>query len=428
MNEPISATPAWTRVLLVACCVAAVAMATLVVGPPSQAQTTTQRVITAEKGVVQSTVSGDGTLQPATQDDVNFQTSGTLENLYVSTGQQVSKGELLAELDPTAGRGRRPAGPGHSRLGRGKPAAGRGRSGERDLQRRRLRGDSGRLCDGGRRGPFRGTERVRPDVSATPSPRPRRQDRRRSTGGRAPPTGTTGASAVTSTTTVTATTPGPSPATHPSSAAGRRAAARQSGLSAQLGARGQQPGAGGNGAAGRAAGARARRAQRRWPRTSPRPRRPSPPPSSTCRRPSRRWRTRGSTRRPPAWSRRWPTCRSATRCPRAAQSSGASCLGASPPALRAPSARGTGARRRRRHGRRAPAHRVASSSSSPLVRSSTLSAMELVVPFAESDIGKVDVGQPATVDRVCPHQPELAAHVTTSACWGPRAARLPAMT
>jgi len=100
MNTTTKTTPIGIRVLLLGVCVAAVIAAVLVVGPPSQAQETTQRVITAQKGVVQSTVSGDGTLSPTSQEDVNFATSGTLEHLYISAGQHVQAGELLAELSP----------------------------------------------------------------------------------------------------------------------------------------------------------------------------------------------------------------------------------------------------------------------------------------------------------------------------------------
>src|SRR5277367_2766947 len=99
MNKSNQTTPTWTRFVLIALCLAAVGIGAALVGPASQAQETTQRVITAEKGVVQSTVSGDGTLQPVTQDDVNFNTGGTLSHIYVSAGQQVTEGQLLATLN-----------------------------------------------------------------------------------------------------------------------------------------------------------------------------------------------------------------------------------------------------------------------------------------------------------------------------------------
>src|SRR5271170_3884410 len=99
MNKPTHTTPTWTRLVLILACLAVIGVGIALVGPPSQAQVTTQRIITAEKGVVQSTVSGDGTLQPVTQEDVNFNTSGTLSHLYVTAGQQVTQGQLLASLN-----------------------------------------------------------------------------------------------------------------------------------------------------------------------------------------------------------------------------------------------------------------------------------------------------------------------------------------
>ena len=58
--------------------------------------------MTAENGVVQSTVTGTGNIAAGNDVDVNFQTSGTLAEVYVSAGQHVSQGELLATLDPTS--------------------------------------------------------------------------------------------------------------------------------------------------------------------------------------------------------------------------------------------------------------------------------------------------------------------------------------
>jgi macrolide-specific efflux system membrane fusion protein len=57
--------------------------------------------VSAQKGVVQSTVTGSGNIQAGTSDDLNFQTSGTLSAVDVKVGQHVNKGQLLATLDPT---------------------------------------------------------------------------------------------------------------------------------------------------------------------------------------------------------------------------------------------------------------------------------------------------------------------------------------
>jgi macrolide-specific efflux system membrane fusion protein len=77
-------------------------LAWLEVGPPSSQARTSREVVTAASGVVQSTVTGSGNVEPATDVDANFRTSGTLQNVYVKTGQYVTKGQLLATLDPTS--------------------------------------------------------------------------------------------------------------------------------------------------------------------------------------------------------------------------------------------------------------------------------------------------------------------------------------
>ena len=72
------------------------------IGPPSSSARTAREVVTAENGVVQSTVTGTGNIAAGDDVDVNFQTSGTLAEVYVSAGQHVSQGQLLATLDPTS--------------------------------------------------------------------------------------------------------------------------------------------------------------------------------------------------------------------------------------------------------------------------------------------------------------------------------------
>jgi multidrug efflux pump subunit AcrA (membrane-fusion protein) len=81
-------------------CLGAISVAILVVGPASGSQTTTTRTAKAAQGVVQSTVSGSGNLQPVSQLDLGFKTSGTVANIYVHQGQYVTPGQLLATLDP----------------------------------------------------------------------------------------------------------------------------------------------------------------------------------------------------------------------------------------------------------------------------------------------------------------------------------------
>ncbi|HTZ65754.1 MAG TPA: biotin/lipoyl-binding protein [Solirubrobacteraceae bacterium] len=85
---------------LAVACVGAIVAAVLVVGPASGSETTVTRTATAAQGVVQSTVSGSGNLQSASQLNLGFKTSGTVSHIYVSQGQNVTQGQLLATLDP----------------------------------------------------------------------------------------------------------------------------------------------------------------------------------------------------------------------------------------------------------------------------------------------------------------------------------------
>jgi HlyD family secretion protein len=92
----------WHLVVLAAVAVAIVVAALLELGPPSSSARTSRELITAEKGVVQSTVTGSGNVEPGTEVFANFKTSGTLADVFVSVGQHVHQGQLLATLDPTS--------------------------------------------------------------------------------------------------------------------------------------------------------------------------------------------------------------------------------------------------------------------------------------------------------------------------------------
>src|SRR3978361_2374583 len=78
----------------------AIVAAVLVVGPASGQQSTQTRIVTAQRGVVQSTVSGSGNVAAASQLNLGFKTSGTISAIDVPQGQHVSEGQLLATLDP----------------------------------------------------------------------------------------------------------------------------------------------------------------------------------------------------------------------------------------------------------------------------------------------------------------------------------------
>jgi multidrug efflux pump subunit AcrA (membrane-fusion protein) len=58
-----------------------------------------ERTVTVSKGVIQTVVSGSGNLAPAKQVDVDFATSGKITKIYTKAGAHVSKGELLARID-----------------------------------------------------------------------------------------------------------------------------------------------------------------------------------------------------------------------------------------------------------------------------------------------------------------------------------------
>jgi HlyD family secretion protein len=90
----------WLVYALGALCAGAIVAAILLVGPPSSSQATVTRTATVAQGVVQSTVSGSGNLQALNQLNLGFKTSGTVTHIYVTQGQQVTQGELLATLDP----------------------------------------------------------------------------------------------------------------------------------------------------------------------------------------------------------------------------------------------------------------------------------------------------------------------------------------
>jgi multidrug efflux pump subunit AcrA (membrane-fusion protein) len=82
-------------------CVAAIVVAYTAVGQASQgAAAQSTRTATVQRGVVQSTVSGSGNLQAASELDLGFKTSGTVTHIYVKQGQHVTAGQLLATLDP----------------------------------------------------------------------------------------------------------------------------------------------------------------------------------------------------------------------------------------------------------------------------------------------------------------------------------------
>jgi multidrug efflux pump subunit AcrA (membrane-fusion protein) len=90
----------WLNILLGILCVAAIVIAYSSVGQASSPSTAGSRLVTAQQGVVQSTVSGSGNIQAASQLNLGFKTSGTVTQIDVTQGEYVTQGQLLAKLDP----------------------------------------------------------------------------------------------------------------------------------------------------------------------------------------------------------------------------------------------------------------------------------------------------------------------------------------
>jgi multidrug efflux pump subunit AcrA (membrane-fusion protein) len=63
-----------------------------------------KRTATVGKGVVQSTVSGNGTLEPGQKLELSFGASGEVTKIYVKAGEKVTKDEVLAEVDSSSAR------------------------------------------------------------------------------------------------------------------------------------------------------------------------------------------------------------------------------------------------------------------------------------------------------------------------------------
>ncbi len=81
-------------------CIGAIVVAYTTVGQASQSTTSSTRTVPVQRGVVQSTVSGSGNIQASSQLNLGFKAAGTVTHIYVTQGEQVVKGQLLATLDP----------------------------------------------------------------------------------------------------------------------------------------------------------------------------------------------------------------------------------------------------------------------------------------------------------------------------------------
>jgi multidrug efflux pump subunit AcrA (membrane-fusion protein) len=100
---PLPRRPLEWGLAIVAVALVAIAIASLGTDSSSSAAAT-KRTATVGKGVVQSTVSGNGTLEPAQKVELSFGASGEVTAIDVKSGEKVKKGQVLAEVDSSSAR------------------------------------------------------------------------------------------------------------------------------------------------------------------------------------------------------------------------------------------------------------------------------------------------------------------------------------
>jgi hypothetical protein len=95
--------PPWHLFLMAGLAVAVFALAWSEVGASASSSRVSRQVVLAQRGVVQSTVSGTGNVEAGTDVSVNFQASGTLADVFVKVGDHVSQGTALSNARPDLG-------------------------------------------------------------------------------------------------------------------------------------------------------------------------------------------------------------------------------------------------------------------------------------------------------------------------------------
>ncbi len=95
---------AWHNWALGVLCLATLAFAISSIGSSSSSSAATQRTATVSRSVVQSTVSGSGSLEAAKQVELNFGASGEVTAVDVKAEEHVSKGQILARIDSSSAR------------------------------------------------------------------------------------------------------------------------------------------------------------------------------------------------------------------------------------------------------------------------------------------------------------------------------------
>lgn len=87
----------WVILLVLACLAAGIAT---LGGSKKHSADAETRSVTVEKGNIEAVVTAQGKLEPKEYVDVGTQVSGQLKTLHFDIGDDVKKGELLAEIDP----------------------------------------------------------------------------------------------------------------------------------------------------------------------------------------------------------------------------------------------------------------------------------------------------------------------------------------
>lgn len=94
----------WHNWALGLLCLVVVVIAITSIGSSSSGAASEQRTAEVGRGVVQSTVSGNGSLEAAEQVELNFGASGEVTEIYVEAGEKVNKNEILARVDSSSAR------------------------------------------------------------------------------------------------------------------------------------------------------------------------------------------------------------------------------------------------------------------------------------------------------------------------------------
>ena len=98
----------WHNWALGLLCLLVADLAITSVGSSSADSAAAQRTATVERGVVQSTVSGNGSLEAAQQVELDFGASSEVTEIDVQAGQKVSKGECWPGSTPARREPRSP--------------------------------------------------------------------------------------------------------------------------------------------------------------------------------------------------------------------------------------------------------------------------------------------------------------------------------